>query len=93
MPATAPPEGTVSFVNAPRGDPSRRQAINVPNWASSTDRITVTFNDFVQDVNSWGECKRARGNARLRRSLDLRAFRPASMMGKPPIGIELSHTV
>ena len=60
MPAAGPPDGTVSFVNAPRGDASRRQAINVPNWRSSTDRITVTFNDFVQDVNSWGECKRAK---------------------------------
>ena len=60
MPADEPPTGTVSFVNAPRGDFSRRQSINVPNWRSSTDRVTVTFNDFVQDINSWGECKRAK---------------------------------
>jgi hypothetical protein len=60
MPATAPPDGTVSFVNAPRGDATRPQTINVPNWRSSTDRITVTFNDFVQDITTWGECKRAK---------------------------------
>ncbi|HJY24158.1 MAG TPA: hypothetical protein VJ649_00610, partial [Actinomycetes bacterium] len=60
MPATAPPDGTVSFVNAPRGDTSRLQAMSVPNWRSSTDRITVTFNDFVQDITTWGECKRAK---------------------------------
>jgi pimeloyl-ACP methyl ester carboxylesterase len=60
MPATAPPDGTISFVNAPRGDTSRLQAINVPNWRSSTDRITVTFSDFVQDITTWGECKRAK---------------------------------
>jgi hypothetical protein len=60
MPAADPPDGTVSFVNAPRGDPTRLQSINVPNWRSSTDRVTVTFNDFVQDINTWGECKRAK---------------------------------
>ena len=54
MPAAEPPDGTVSFVNAPRGDTSRRQAINIPNWRSSTDRITVTFNDFVQDIDTLG---------------------------------------
>ena len=60
MPADEPPAGTVSFVNAPRGDTSRLQAINVPNWPSTTDRVTVTFNDFVQDINTWGVCKRAK---------------------------------
>lgn len=60
MPATEPPDGTVSFVNAPRGDTSRLQTINVPNWRSSANRATVTFNDFVQDINTWGECKRTK---------------------------------
>lgn len=60
MPAASPPDGTVSFVNAPRGDTTRLQSINVPNWRSSTDRVTVTFNDFVQDVETWGECMRAK---------------------------------
>lgn len=60
MPAAEPPDGTVSFVNAPRGDTTRLRAINVPNWRSSMDRITVTFSDFVQDITTWGECKRAK---------------------------------
>ena len=60
MPAAEPPDGTVSFVNIPRGDATRPQQLNVPNLRSSSDRVTVTFNDFVQDLNTWGECKRAR---------------------------------
>jgi pimeloyl-ACP methyl ester carboxylesterase len=60
MPASEPPDGTVSFVNAPRGDRTRLQMLASPNWASSTHRTTVTFNDFVQDIETWGECKRAK---------------------------------
>ena len=60
MPAADPTDGTVSFVNAPRGDESRPQAINVPNWRSSAHRNTITFNDFVQDIETWGDCKRAK---------------------------------
>ena len=60
MPAAEPVDGTVSFVNAPRGDTSRLQTINTPNWRSSENRVTVTFNDFVQDIETWGDCKRAK---------------------------------
>jgi pimeloyl-ACP methyl ester carboxylesterase len=60
MPAAAPPDGTISFVNAPRGDTTRLQTINIPNWRSSEHRATVTFNDFVQDIETWGDCKRAK---------------------------------
>jgi pimeloyl-ACP methyl ester carboxylesterase len=60
MPAAEPPDGTVSFVNAPRGDTGRLQTINTPNWRSSANRVTVTFNDFVQDIETWGDCKRAK---------------------------------
>jgi hypothetical protein len=55
IPATDPPDGTVSLVNAPRGDTSQLQTINVRNWASDGHRISVEFNDYVQDVNSWWE--------------------------------------
>jgi pimeloyl-ACP methyl ester carboxylesterase len=58
MPASSPPDGTVSFVSVPRGDLSRQQTVNVPNWPSSAHRINVRFNDYVQDVTTWGECKR-----------------------------------
>ena len=60
MPAAEPVDGTVSFVNAPRGDTSRLQTINTPNWRSSENRVTVTFDDFVQDIETWGDCKRAK---------------------------------
>jgi hypothetical protein len=59
MPATDPPDGIISFVNAPRGDGSRLQVLNAPNWESVGHRISVYFHDYVQDVNSWGECKQA----------------------------------
>lgn len=58
MPAAEAPDGTITFWNEPRGDASRPQVVNVPNWASNRHRITVNFNDYVQDINSWGECKR-----------------------------------
>lgn len=60
MPASEPPDGTVSFVNAPRGDTTRLQVLNIPNWASASHRTTVTFNDFVQDIDTWGACQRAK---------------------------------
>jgi len=47
LPAANPPTGTISLVSYPRGDRQRPQVINVPNWASSTHAIQVTFNDWV----------------------------------------------
>ena len=44
MPAAAPPEGTVSVRLASRGGGER--TVNVPNFPSSTDRVTVQLNDF-----------------------------------------------
>jgi pimeloyl-ACP methyl ester carboxylesterase len=58
MPATTPTDGTITFRNDPRGDAARPQVVNTPNWASDVHRISVSLNDYVQDVNSWGECKR-----------------------------------
>jgi hypothetical protein len=60
MPATTPPDGTITFWNAPRGDTSHPQVLNTPNWASDLHRIWVQFNDYVQPINPWGECKRAK---------------------------------
>ena len=60
MPAAEPTDGTISFVNAPRGDTTRVQTINIPNRRSSGHRATVTFNDFVQDIETWGDCLRAK---------------------------------
>ena len=60
MPATEPPDGTITFWNAPRGDTSRPQVLNTPNWASDRHRISINLHDYVQDINTWGECKRAK---------------------------------
>ena len=52
MPGSSPATGTITFANNPRGDASRRQTINTPNWASlvGTTRhaLLVEFNDYVQ---------------------------------------------
>jgi lipase/uncharacterized protein/alpha/beta hydrolase family protein len=58
MPAAEPPDGTITFRSLPRGDSVRPQIVNTPNWASDAHRISVNLNDYVQDINSWGECKR-----------------------------------
>jgi hypothetical protein len=48
MPAADPPTGTISLVLTPRGGGGRTQVLNVPNWPSTKDRMTIQFNDFVQ---------------------------------------------
>jgi len=52
MPGANPATGTITFANNPRGDATRRQVINTPNWASlvGTTRhaLLVEFNDYVQ---------------------------------------------
>lgn len=47
--AAIPPNRTISVVNAPRGDASRLQIVNVPNLASSQHAISIHFHDFVQE--------------------------------------------
>jgi pimeloyl-ACP methyl ester carboxylesterase len=51
MPAADRTDGIVSIVNAHRGNAARRelQEINIPNWASSHHRSSVSFNDYLQD--------------------------------------------
>ncbi|MDP3939571.1 MAG: alpha/beta hydrolase [Deltaproteobacteria bacterium] len=60
MPATTPPDGSIRWANAPRGDTSRVQTVNTPNWASDYHRLSIQFNDYVQDVNSWVQCKQTK---------------------------------
>jgi pimeloyl-ACP methyl ester carboxylesterase len=62
MPAATPADGTISFVNAPRGDTSKTQVLNVANWASDTHRLGVYMRDYAQDIDSWSECKKAKPN-------------------------------
>jgi pimeloyl-ACP methyl ester carboxylesterase len=59
IPGADPPNGTISVVLYPRGG-GRMQMITVPNWASSGHSITIGFNDYVQDINSWVEYVQAK---------------------------------
>lgn len=49
MRATTPPDGTICLANAPRGDVSKMQVVNVPNWESAHDRMSVEFTDYVRE--------------------------------------------
>jgi Ca2+-binding RTX toxin-like protein len=56
MPATEPPDGTISFTSEPRGDTARPQTVNIPNWASEGHRILIQFNDYApQDTDGDGD--------------------------------------
>jgi hypothetical protein len=82
MPATEPPDGTITLVNEPRGDTTLPQTISIPNWASEGHRVLVQFNTYFQEINSWHECRQAKPSPckitwpcwpdgqRLRRGLD-----------------------
>jgi pimeloyl-ACP methyl ester carboxylesterase len=43
--ATTPPTGTITIAATPRGGQGV-ETINVPNWTSSTDSVSVQFHDF-----------------------------------------------
>jgi uncharacterized protein/lipase/lipase (class 2) len=45
IPASSPPNGTTSFQLVSRGAGPAR-TLNVPNWDSSTDGVTIQWNDF-----------------------------------------------
>ena len=55
IPAADPPDGTISVVLTPRDGGGKTQVVNVPNWASSEDAISVRFTDYLQDISSWTE--------------------------------------
>jgi hypothetical protein len=44
IPASTPPSGTTSFQLSSRGGPLR--TLNVPNWESTADGVTIQWNDF-----------------------------------------------
>ncbi|HSJ18377.1 MAG TPA: alpha/beta fold hydrolase, partial [Solirubrobacterales bacterium] len=47
IPAASPPNDTVEVSLVSRGK-GRPRSLNVPNWTSSTDRVSVIFNDHEQ---------------------------------------------
>jgi len=60
MPATDPPDGTITLTNEPGKYPTLPQTMNIPNWASEGHRVLVMPNAYFQDINSWDECKKAK---------------------------------
>lgn len=49
LPAADPPDGTIRVTSYPRGDRSRPQTLNVPNWPSSEHSISILLSDYLQD--------------------------------------------
>jgi pimeloyl-ACP methyl ester carboxylesterase len=53
-----PPDDTVSFDLTSRATDRDAEEINVPNWASDTDHISVIFRDYEQEVESYERPRR-----------------------------------
>jgi pimeloyl-ACP methyl ester carboxylesterase len=53
IPAASPPDGTVAVEAAPRLG-SGREAVCVPNWASSADRVSIQLNAYHHVVDESG---------------------------------------
>jgi pimeloyl-ACP methyl ester carboxylesterase len=53
MPATEPPDGTITLVNEPGKFPTLPQTMNIPNWSSENHRVLVMPNAYFQEINSW----------------------------------------
>lgn len=51
------PAGSIAITMTPRGGQHTVQ-LNVPNWPSTTDRITVQFHDYVQGAYAFTEYPR-----------------------------------
>ena len=54
IPASADASGRIRITITGRGEGGAMQVLNIPNWPSDTDRISVLFNDFVQG-DSWAK--------------------------------------
>ena len=46
IPAATPPTGTIHVVLTSRDGGGKTQTLNVPNWSSATDRISLQFHDY-----------------------------------------------
>lgn len=55
IPGAEPANGTTPILLLPRAGGGKMQVMNIPNWASSNQRVSVQFNDYIQDVNSWAD--------------------------------------
>jgi pimeloyl-ACP methyl ester carboxylesterase len=48
VPATIPPDGTVRVEMVARAGDGDEEVVNIPNWATSQNIVTITFRDFQQ---------------------------------------------
>ena len=48
MPASEPPDGTITISNVPRGLTDKPQVLRVPNWQSSKHAVSVMMSDYAQ---------------------------------------------
>jgi pimeloyl-ACP methyl ester carboxylesterase len=48
LPAADPTDGVITLTSLPRGDASKPQVLNMPNWPSDKHTIMVYFNDYVR---------------------------------------------
>jgi pimeloyl-ACP methyl ester carboxylesterase len=48
VPATIPPDDTVRIEMVARAGDGEEEVVNVPNWATSENIVTITFRDFQQ---------------------------------------------
>lgn len=53
LPATTPPDGTIRIETVARGGTGEAEVVNVPNWASSTDHVSVMLRDFSQEDDTF----------------------------------------
>jgi hypothetical protein len=55
------PAGSIAITMTPRDGTAGTVLLNVPNWPSSTDRITVQFQDYLQSAYSFTDYPRGNG--------------------------------
>jgi hypothetical protein len=48
VPATIPPDDTVRIEMVARAGDGDEEVVNIPNWATSQNIVTMTFRDFQQ---------------------------------------------
>jgi pimeloyl-ACP methyl ester carboxylesterase len=53
LPATLPPDGTIRVETVARAGTGVPEVVNVPNWPSATDHVSVMLRDFSQEDDTF----------------------------------------
>ena len=53
LPAATPPDGTIRIETVARSGTGEPEVLNVPNWPSSTDHVSVMLRDFSQEDDTF----------------------------------------